>query len=296
MNEGGEYVKDKPRLGRGLDALFNSTNGGDTAVATEQAVVPVGRIQHNPYQPRKEFDADELAGLSASIKSHGVLQPLVVRQVGDEFQLIAGERRLRAAQTAGFDSVPVRIVDFNDRQVLEAALAENIQRSDLNPIEKAVGFKDYLDRFGTTQDQLADSLGLDRSTITHLLGLLELEPEVQEAVRLKQITMGHAKILKGIRSREKQVAICREIIARGLSVHATETLIKQPAAEPEKPSSGSQRSAPEKTAHVLALEDELHKKLVTRVEIRVQAKDKGQIVIGFDSNDDFERLVDLLRR
>src|SRR5205085_11939838 len=148
-------------------------------------------------QPRKAFDPDDLSALSESIKHHGVLQPLVVRVVGDRYQLIAGERRLRAAQQAGMTEVPVRIVDFNDQQVLEAALAENIQRTDLNPIEKAQGFKEYLERFGVTQEQLAQRLGLDRTTISNLVNLLELTSEVQEAVRLDQVSLGHAKALKG---------------------------------------------------------------------------------------------------
>ena len=127
-----------------------------------------------------------------------MLQPLVVRQAGDGFQLIAGERRLRAAQAAGLGEVPVHVVAFDDQQVYEAALVENIQRTDLNPIEKAQGFKDYLDRFGMTQDQLGARLGLDRTTISNLLGLLNLPAEVQDAVRLGQITLGHAKVLKGV--------------------------------------------------------------------------------------------------
>src|SRR6266550_2156528 len=132
-------VTQKPRLGRGMEALI-----ANPADPSPTAVVAIGRIQNNPFQPRKAFDDDELAQLSASIRSHGVLQPIVVRPAGDGFQLIAGERRLRAAQQAGLSEIPIRVVDFNDQQVLEAALVENIQRSDLNPIEKAQGFKDYL--------------------------------------------------------------------------------------------------------------------------------------------------------
>src|SRR5579859_1434962 len=143
------------------------------------ATVGVDRIQNNPYQPRKAFDPDELVSLSESIRTHGILQPLVVRQRGEGYQLIAGERRLRAAQAAGITEVPVRVVDFNDQQVLEAALVENIQRADLNPIEKAQGFKDYLSRFQMTQEQLATRLGLDRATISNLINLLELPDDVQ---------------------------------------------------------------------------------------------------------------------
>jgi ParB family chromosome partitioning protein len=286
---------EKRRLGRGLDALLGIAEG----TALEQAEVAVGRIQHNPFQPRKTFDKDELASLSASVRTHGILQPLVVRQIGDQYQLIAGERRLRAAQDAGLSSVPVRIVNFNDQEVLEAALIENIQRTDLNPIEKAQGFKDYLDRFHVGHEQLAQRLGLARSTVTNLVNLLELAPEVQEAVRVNQITEAHAKLLKGIKSRERQVAMYRQIVALGLSVKATEQLIRERKEGQDGAGDGKSRSdsePEEKTAHVRSIEDELRQRLATPVEIRLKAKDKGQIVILFESNDDFMRLIDLLRK
>src|SRR5262249_12935877 len=202
---------EKRRLGRGRDRLFGPTEDGSDAMAVAATEVPLEQIQHNPYQPRKTFDAEELAALSSSVRIHGILQPLVVRQVGENFQLVAGERRLRAAQEAGLTSVPVRVVDFNDQQVLEAALVENIQRTDLNPIEKAQGFKDYLDRFGMNHDQLAQRLGLARSSITNLVNLLELAAEVQEAVRVNQISEGHAKVLKGIKNRERQIGLCKQV-------------------------------------------------------------------------------------
>src|SRR5207248_1293229 len=204
--------------------------------------------------------------LSASVRTHGVLQPLVVRQVGDQYQLVAGERRLRAAREVGLKAVPVRVVDFNDQQVLEAALVENIQRTDLNPIEKAQGFQDYLDRFEMTHEQLAGRVGLDRSTITNLVRLLELPSEVQEAVRLGQVSAGHAKALLTLSDPERQVTLCKEIIAHGHSVRTTEALVRE--AKPEAPSAAP-RPRPEKTAHIRSLEDELRQSLATRVEIRV---------------------------
>jgi ParB family chromosome partitioning protein len=282
---------DKRRLGRGLDALLGG-NGAETATA-EQNQVAVERIEQNPYQPRKLFDEDELSSLRDSIKTHGVLQPLVVRQVGDRYQLVAGERRLRAAQSAGLTEVPVRVVDFNDQQVLEAALVENIQRTDLNPIEKAHGFKEYLDRFGMTQEQLAARLGLARPTVSNLVNLLDLPHEVQEAVRVGQISEGHAKVLKGVSGREHQVALFREIVAHGLSVRATEGAAKEHKAAGPR---ASPRSGPEKTSHVQSIENELRQSLATRVEIRLRGKERGQIVLGFESNDDFERLLEVLRR
>jgi ParB family chromosome partitioning protein len=286
---------EKRRLGRGLDALFASTSGpgnNGTAVA-EEARVAVDQIDHNPFQPRKMFDDEELSALSDSIRTHGILQPLVVRQVGDRYQIVAGERRLRAAQAAGHGDVPVRVVDFNDQQVLEAALVENIQRTDLNPIEKAQGFQEYLERFKMTHEDLAKRLGLDRSTVTNLVRLLELPPEVQSAVRVGQITGGHARALLSLTDRERQVSLCKEIIARGHSVRATEALVK--GQKSDSGDSSPKPAVPAKTAHIQAIEDELRQKLATRVEIRLRSADKGQIVLTFESNDDFERLLEVFR-
>jgi ParB family chromosome partitioning protein len=288
-------VTQKPRLGPGLDGL--TLDSADTVAPGPTAVVAIDRIHLNPYQPRKTFDDDELAQLSASIRSHGVLQPVVVRPSGDEFQLIAGERRLRAAQKAGLADIPVRVVNFNDQQVLEAALVENIQRSDLNAIEKAQGFKEYLDRFHMKQEQLAERLGMDRTTISNLLGLLNLPAEVQDWVRVGQLTLGHAKVLKGLHDPERVVSLARETIAKNLSVHALEALTKQQktvaaAAAGNQPA----KAEVEKTAHVQAIEDELRQKLATRVTIQLKGKDKGQFVLGFDTNDDFERIVETFRK
>jgi ParB family chromosome partitioning protein len=284
---------EKRRLGRGLDALLNGGNGGPAVAIAQQQEVAVDQIQHNPYQPRKAFDDEDLSRLSDSVRNHGILQPLVVRMVGEQYQLVAGERRLRAAQAAGLASVPVRIVDFNDQQTIEAALVENIQRTDLNPIEKAHGFKEYLDRFQMSHEQLAERLGLARPTITNLVGLLDLPPEIQEAVRLNQITLGHAKILKGVKDPQRQLALCKQIIAQGLSVHGTELITREQKPEPK---SATVPPAEEKTNHVKAIEDELRQRFATHVEIRLKSKDKGQIVLGFETNDDFMRLLDFLRK
>jgi ParB family chromosome partitioning protein len=281
----------KPRLGRGLNALI-----GEPADGRLPAALAVGLIQNNPFQPRKRFDDDELLALSESIRNHGVLQPLVVRKTGDGFQLIAGERRLRAAQLAGLAEVPVHVVTFDDQQVFEAALVENIQRSDLNAIEKAQGFKDYLDKFGLTQEQLGAKLGLDRTTVSNLLGLLNLPAEVQEAVRLGQISLGHAKVLKGVTDAERQVALCRETIMKNYSVHALELIVKQQKAEAAPAVERTPPEPVEKTAHVRGIEDDLRQRLAVRIEIKVKAKDRGQIVIGFESNDDFERIISALQK
>lgn len=287
----------KPRLGRGLTSLLG--DGPADVPAGARATLAVTQIQTNPYQPRKAFDDDEIGHLSDSIKTHGVLQPLVVRPVGDQFQLIAGERRLRAAQAAGLREVPVTVVNFDDRQVFEASLVENIQRSDLNPIEKAQGFKDYLDRYHVTQEQLAQRLGMDRTTVSNLVNLLHLPEEVQTAVRLNQISLGHAKILKGLPSAERQVELSKEVVMKGLSVKALELVVRQQRAEAEarEAATALKDVAPAyKTAHVQTIETELRQRFAARVEIKVKDKDRGQIVIGFDSNDEFERLVEALRK
>jgi ParB family transcriptional regulator, chromosome partitioning protein len=296
----------RARLGRGLDALLGgAASHGEGGSLAE---VSVATIDANPNQPRKTFDDDDLSALSDSIRTHGVLQPLVVRQIGDRYQLVAGERRLRAARNAGLAAVPVTVVDFNDQQAMEAALVENIQRADLNPIEKALGFRDYLTRYEMTHDQLAKRLGLGRATITNLVSLLELPSELQDSVRVGQLSTGHAKVLKGIPDPTRQMAVGKEIVARGLSGHATEAYIKQLAADEREPTpvaemSNSEpaavedrESATEKTAHVQAVEDELRQKLGVRVEIQVKGKDRGKVVLSFETNDDFERIVECLRR
>jgi ParB family chromosome partitioning protein len=284
------------RLGRGLGALLAADlNEPEHEVALE-------RLEPNPYQPRKNYDADEIAALSASVKTLGILQPLVVRQAGETFQIVAGERRFRAAQEVGLKTVPIRVINLNDQEAFEATLVENIQRTDLNPIEKALGFKDYMERFSLSPEQLAKRLGLPRSSVVNLVHLLDLAPELQDGIRLNQITEAHAKLLKGIKDRERQVALFKQIVAMGLSVKATEALVRDQKINddeaPESPSSNgsSPGGTVEKTAHVKGIENELRGKLATFVEIRLRAADKGQIVLRFDNNDDFERLLEVLRK
>lgn len=290
-------TKEKPRLGKGLDALFgnpgltNPLAGGPIATS---AHVAIAKIQLNPYQPRKSFAEDELDQLAESIRTHGVLTPVLVRPLGDDFQLIAGERRLRAAQKVGLTEIPVHVRALTDQQVLEAALVENIQRTDLNPIEKAQGFKEYLDKFQMTQEHLAGRLGLDRTTISNLLGLLNLVAEVQEYVRLGQLTLGHAKVLKAIPEPERQAALAKDVIAKNLSVHALEQLTREQ--KEVAAGEGKEKAVIAKTNHVQSIEDELRQKLATRVAIKLKSKEKGQIVLQFDSNDDFERIVEVLRK
>jgi ParB family chromosome partitioning protein len=289
-------VTERRRLGKGLDALLGGSVGEhDASGNMAPANVPLDQIAINPFQPRRDFDPDELASLRESLATHGLLQPIVVRQTERGYQLIAGERRLRAAREVGWKEIPVRVVDFNDQQVFEAALVENVQRSDLNPIEKALGFQDYLKQYRVTQDELARKIGLDRSTISNLIRLLELPPEVQDAVRVGQISNGHARALLPLEDSAQQALLCKEIIAKGLSVRAVEAVVKQSQkSDPQEPAETSRPT--QKTAHVQAIEDELRQKLATKLEIRVRGQEKGQIVLDFETNDDFERIVEILRK
>jgi ParB family chromosome partitioning protein len=291
-------MSEKRRLGRGLEALL-----GGTALAEPPELltspgstvqVPVAKIELNPHQPRKDFDADELAALKQSLSTHGLLQPVVVRQTGSGYQLIAGERRLRAAKEVGWTEIPVRVVDFNEQQTFEAALVENIQRSDLNPIEKAQGFHGYLQQFNVTQDELAKKIGLDRSTISNLVRLLELPTEVQDAVRTGRVSNGHARALLALDDPQKQSALCKEIISKGLSVRAVEAMVKEP--KPESHRTEPTKPPAAKTAHVQGIEDELRQVLATKVEIKLHGEEHGQIVITFQDNGEFERLLAHLRR
>jgi ParB family chromosome partitioning protein len=292
--------KTAPRLGRGLDALLGIPTDGAQEIhhATPDGAstrVPIHTIQLNPYQPRKNFDEEELQQLAESIRQHGVLSPILVRRIEGGYQLISGERRLRAAQLVGLAEIPVHIRDMDEQQVLEAALVENIQRTDLNPIEKALGFREYLDKFRMTQEQLAQRIGVDRTTITNLLGLLNLPAEVQDHVRTGALSLGHAKILKGLSNPNQQIALAKQVIASSLSVHALEALLKEQ--KPERPASKNKSvmTEPERTAHVDALENELRQRLAVRVSIKLKGKDKGQIILPFENNDDFERLLERLR-
>ncbi len=274
-------------------AYDTSGNGVDSSTNR----ISLDQIKENPFQPRRTFDLEELAKLRDSIREYGVLQPVVVRADGEGFQLIAGERRLRAAREAGLDEIPVQVVDFTDQQVNEAALVENIQRSDLNPIEKASGFKDYLERFGITQEKLAERLGIDRSSLSNLLGLLNLPGDVQDWVRTGQLSLGHAKVLKGVPGAERQTNLAKEVIARCLSVHALEVLAKQQKAEAAGlPAPLPKTTVAQKTAHVQAMESELQQKLAVRVAIKLKTKEKGQITLHFECNDEFERVMELLKR
>ncbi len=293
----------KRRLGRGLEALLGREEGGfepATLDVGEQAFLPVDQIDPNPFQPRRRFDAAEIAELADSLRQHGMIQPVLVRAVGDRFQLIAGERRLRAAVEAQLHEIPARVMELDDQRVSELAMVENLQREDLNALEKAAAFRDYLGRYGGTQEELASRLGLDRSTVSNLLRLLELPDSVQEAVRSKQITQGHARALLGLTDADSQVAACQRIIRDGLSVRQTEALVSTGEPTPARKRlrtdpAHTDQTAKGKAPHVLELEQHLHSRFGTPVLIKVKGPERGQIMIDFNNKEEYERVTGLIR-
>jgi ParB family chromosome partitioning protein len=257
----------------------------------------VYEVDPNPYQPRRDFDDSEIISLCESLKDHGLLQPIVVRRAANRYQLISGERRLRAAIKAGWTDVPAVIREADDRQVAELAIVENLQRKDLNPLEKATSFHEYLHRYGCTQDELAGRLKIDRSTIANLIRLLELPEAVQAAIRTGAITQGHGRALLPLGDEQEQVAFCQRIQDEALSVRATEQLvhetIHQADAEPLTVIGRDGAQAPARrprSGQLAALEQEFRAALGTKVEIRQASKGRGRLVVHFTSHEEFERL------
>jgi ParB family transcriptional regulator, chromosome partitioning protein len=259
--------------------------------------LPVDTIQHNPHQPRQDFDPDELQRLADSILAHGLLQPVVVRPWEGGFQLIAGERRLRAARLAGWSEVPVTIVEADERQTAELAIVENMQRKDLNALEKAASFQRYLDQYGGTQEELAGRLKLDRSTIANLIRLLELPAQVQDALRRGKITPGHARALLPLGEEREQVSFCERVQKEGLNVRQTEAMVQETiAADQRGPvgvvnSDGTVEKPPRRASdHVAALEQEFRTALGVRVKITHDARGRGKVVIAFGSHEEFDQI------
>jgi len=278
------------KLGRGLDGIMQTAASHPITEAPVQqppsTALPVALLDPNPFQPRQGMEPQDLDHLRASILEHGVLQPLIVRRSGDRFQVIAGERRLRAAQSAGLAEVPVVVRDATDDQMLELALVENLQREDLDPIEKATSFKAYLDRTKRTQEAAATRLGLDRSTIANMIRLLELPQEVQVMVRTGLVAMGHARAILSVESTKRQIDIAQKVAREGLSVRQVERLAASYA--PTK----RRQKKPAKDPHVRDLEARLRNVLGTKVSVEEGPKPgSGKIVIEFYSNDDFERIL-----
>ncbi len=312
----------KKRLGRGLEALlsvsgsdpsaysaddYNASHGSDTNSSHEyddQAAsgnisdmlqLSVHEIDANPFQPRREFSESEIESLSESLKSHDMLQPVLVRRVGSRYELISGERRLRAAISAGWTTIPARVRQANDRLVAELAIVENLQRKDLNPIEKALSFRRYIDEHDCTQEELANRLKIDRSTLTNLMRLLELPTLCQEALQHGLITAGHARALLPLGEEDLQIDFTNKIQRDGWSVRQTEREVNEllGRVDSEGPSSISKthRSV---APQVEALQQRFKMALGTKVEIKANARNRGKIIIHFANANEFDRLNQLL--
>ena len=260
--------------------------------------INVRQIDSNPSQPRQNFSPEETRSLAESISAHGLLQPVVVRRVDDRYQLVAGERRLRAAIEAGWADVPVNVIAADDRQMAELAIVENLQRKDLNALEKAASFQKYLDHYGCTQEELAGRLKLDRSTIANLIRLLELPEMVQDAIRRGKITQGHARALLPLGDEQEQIEFCKRIQREGLNVRQTEALVQQAndAADGDSletladPVASSGRTSRPKSQQIAALEQEFRTALGMKVSISHNARGRGKLVVQFRDHEEFERL------
>ena len=291
--------KNKARgLGRGLDALLAGNAESDRAAASASDTLtslPLTKLQPGKYQPRTHMDAASLNELADSIKAQGIIQPILVRKVGgassDRYEILAGERRFRAAQIAGLTEVPVALRDVPDEAALAIALIENIQREDLNALEEAQGIRRLVDEFGMTHEQAAQAVGRSRSAATNLLRLLQLPKPVQDMLHAGELDMGHARALLPLDA-AKQLQAAQEIKSKGLSVRAAETLAGQLLAAKSTASGGKKKTPAKASKDTLRLQEELSERLGTTVTIRA-ARKGGKLVIAYS---DFEHLDDLLKR
>lgn len=305
----------KPALGRGLGALLGgavpaakplpasaspvSTAAAPAPLDDRERVqrVPVERVQPCPFQPRKDFTPEALQELADSIKAQGIIQPLVVRRKGDRFELIAGERRWRAAQLAGLKELPVILRDATDHEVLELALIENLQRENLNPIEEALGYSELMNRFQLRQEDIAGKVGKSRAAVANALRLLKLPADVQSWVRDNRLSVGHAKVILGLNAPAEQKLAAEQILKDGLNVRQTEELVtrlQQPTVEVSGHVRHGAGSTPViRDVHVTNLETKLREKLGTKVQLRYRAG-KGALDIRFYSDDELERILEML--
>lgn len=293
-------------LGKGLGALLehsktditNNKLEGDAKVVGAVANIEISQIETNPFQPRTNFEEDALNELAASIKEHGIIQPITVRKLGyDKFQLISGERRFRASQLAGLTNVPAYIRIANDQAMLEMALVENIQREELDAIEVAISYKRLIDECSLTQEQLSQKVSKQRSTITNYLRLLKLPVEIQLAIRNGDITMGHARALINVDNEDKQLDIYNQIVLNNLSVREVEDLARGVKAEIHTPAKSNPEKKSEKgtlTVEQQTMVEDLRAVFNTKVLINKEASGKGKIVIPFKSDGDLKRILDLL--
>lgn len=289
----------KPRLGKGLSALLGEYNSEPAAAAGEPVTsVPTSRIAPNPFQPRREFTAEQLAELEESIRQNGLLQPLVVRRAQDgaaegaEWELVAGERRWRAVRRLGWSEVPVVVRELDDRAMLVLAIVENVQRADLSPLEEATAYKRLMDDFNFTQADVAESVGRDRSTVANLLRLLSLPASVHKLLDEGKLLMGHARALLGLENEREMADLARAAADTGMTVRAVEERVRdrRPAARakdaPAEPARGD--------AHVRDLETQLQRAFGTQVRIRLQGTHAGRIEIPFLNADDFQNVIERL--
>ena len=301
----------KKRLGRGLEALLSVvsdstavSNEREAGTATVQPDIPSGgttsdivhlsvyEIEDNPFQPRREFSESEISSLAESLKEHDILQPILVRIINDRYQLISGERRLRAAIQANWQTIPARIRVADDRLVAELAIVENLQRKDLNPIEKAMSFRRYIDEHGCTQEDLASRLKIDRSTLANLMRLLELPDVVQDCLSQGTISAGHARALLPLGEEAVQIEFCERIRQDQWSVRETERLVGDRIRDEDDQQiikiKSPGRRAP--NAQIESIEKQLKLALGTRVRIRKGARGRGTIQIEFSSTEEFDRI------
>jgi len=277
----------KRGLGRGLDALL-----GDVSVKEEKhhlQTLPIEYMQRGKYQPRKDINPEKLQELADSIKVQGIIQPIVVRQIAHEkYEIVAGERRWRAAQLAGLTQVPIVIKEIDDRAAMAIALIENIQREDLNPLEEAEALRRLLDEFDMTHQQIAEAIGKSRTTVTNLLRLMDLHPDVKKLLLNNQLEMGHARALLSLDGL-KQVALANKVVKEGLTVRATERLVKESHAEPKIPKIKVIDN------DTLRLQDDLTAKLGAKVIIDHKENGSGKLVIAYSSLDELDGIIGQLK-
>ena len=285
------------RLGRGLEALLGNASGLASSDEGALKSIPIGQIGRNPFQPRREFNSDELGELQESLNSSGLLQPITVRRRPgkDGFELIAGERRLRAAMKLGWKEIPAIIKDIDDKTVLTLALVENLQRTDLNPIEEGEGYYRLANEFGLTQQQIAETVGKDRTTIANMLRVLQLPEVVRKLLQDGQLTMGHAKVLLGLEDPAMIATLAREIVKEGLTVREVERRLREFAAPRTGKKAGRPRSIDRLPPEVKRVEDRLRRYLQTDVTVTVGKNDRGTLTLHFYSADDLERLLEVMR-
>ncbi|HEX6626512.1 MAG TPA: ParB/RepB/Spo0J family partition protein [Gemmatimonadaceae bacterium] len=284
------------RLGRGLEALLGSATGLATSDEGALKSIPVAQITRNPFQPRREFKSEDLAELQESLKASGLLQPITVRRRPgkDGFELIAGERRLRAARALGWREIPAIIKEIDDRTLLTLALIENLQRTDLNPIEEGEGYRQLAHDFSLTQQQIADTVGKDRTTIANVLRLLQLPEIVRDLLQEGHLSMGHAKVLLGLDEEVKIVTFAEEIVREGLTVREVERRMRS-VATPTRKKTGRPRAIDSQPAEVRVIENRLRQYLQTDVAVKVTSGNRGTLTVHFYSADDLERLLELMR-